>query len=96
MKEIILGGNKLANGLIVKKYPIYVYDGDLHEMQSIRNAISIYYLKDQGKDNGINSVSSDSLFIYFADNKPKNIIAKGGVEGTFYPPDYKGIIKNDY
>lgn len=32
MKEIILGGNKLANGLIVKKYPIYIYDGDLHEM----------------------------------------------------------------
>lgn len=32
MKQITLGGNKLANGLIVKEYTINVYDGDLHEM----------------------------------------------------------------
>ena len=84
--------NKVVGRQIIMTFE----QGDLIEMQSIRNAISIYYLKDEGKDNGTNSVSSDSLFIFFADNKPKNIIAKGGVEGTFYPPDYKGIIKNDY
>lgn len=32
MKEIKLGGNRLENGLRVKPYSIFVYDGDLHEM----------------------------------------------------------------
>ncbi|MCB0277942.1 MAG: hypothetical protein KDD94_00465 [Calditrichaeota bacterium] len=94
--QVIDSLTQQINRVVGRRLLMNFESGELTEMKAIRNAVSIYYLRDQGKDNGTNSVSSDSLFIYFADNKPKNIIAKGGVEGTFYPPDYKGIIKNDY
>ena len=32
MKKIMLGGVKLSNGVFVKRYPVYIYDGDLSEM----------------------------------------------------------------
>ena len=76
---------------------IYMYFNDqsnLEFIRSISNAISLYYLKDENDfDNGINSVSGDSLHINFKDSDLKDIKAFGGVKGTYYPVGYKGAIK---
>jgi lipopolysaccharide export system protein LptA len=79
---------------------IYMYFDDQSELERIRsisNAISLYYLQDNNQnENGINSVSGDSLHINFKDNALFDIKAYGGVKGTYYPVGYKGAIKNEY
>jgi lipopolysaccharide export system protein LptA len=84
------------NRIIGRHIYIYLSDQKIHKIRSLNNAISIYYFREENLDKGVNSVSSDSLIIDFADGKVKQTQIFGGVEGTFYPPKFKGIIKNDY
>ena len=61
-----------------------------------RNASSIYILNEQGRSQGTNSASSDSIIIYFAGGEMDSIAIIGGTEGIMYPADYQGEIKGEY
>jgi len=54
------------------------------------NASSIYYMEDDGVDQGNNYATSDTIFIYFKEGELDSIDIIGGSQGVFYPSDYKG------
>jgi lipopolysaccharide export system protein LptA len=62
-------------------------------IRSIGNAVSVFYFED---DQGINSISADSIYIYFNEGEVENVQEFGGVQGAFYPAKYKGKVKDDY
>ena len=51
-------------------------------------AISLYYLYDESKLNGVRRESSDLIVIDFEDGVVKTIRSLRGVEGTYYPEKY--------
>ena len=68
----------------------------ISQLWAVDNARSLYYLKDQGQDQGINTASADTIRIYFQKGEVDNISVKGGSQGTYYPTDYKGEIDSEY
>lgn len=54
------------------------------------NASSIYYMEENGVDQGNNFATSDTIFIFFKEGELDSIDIFGGSEGIFYPSDYKG------
>jgi lipopolysaccharide export system protein LptA len=60
------------------------------------NASSIYILNEQGRNQGTNSASSDSIIIYFTKGEMDSIAIIGGTEGIMYPANYQGEIKGEY
>lgn len=71
-------------------------DGRISEIFARNQAVSIYYFYDDTLHNGTNSVSADSLRVVFKNGQVAETFIFGGVEGTFYPPDFRGQIKDDY
>ena len=63
----------------------------MDKMRSVHNAISLFYFED---DKGINSITADSIHVFFKHNDVDHVKEYGGVDGTFYPPGYRGTIKN--
>jgi lipopolysaccharide export system protein LptA len=57
------------------------------------NARSLYYLFENQEFKGINKASGDKIFLHFSEGKIETIQVAGGTEGTYFPPDYKGIIE---
>ncbi len=56
------------------------------------NAGSIYYV-DSENERGSNYATADSIHVYFREGKPDSIVVSGGVQGKYYPEDYKGVRK---
>ncbi len=56
------------------------------------NAGSIYYV-DSDNERGSNYATADSIYVYFREGKPDSIVVSGGVQGKYYPEDYKGVRK---
>lgn len=54
------------------------------------NASSVYYLKDEETDQGINYATSDTIVVNFFEGELDSIKILGGAEGIFYPDNYKG------
>jgi lipopolysaccharide export system protein LptA len=60
-----------------------------------RNATSVYVAIEDSLNQGINSSSSDSILVLFRTGEIDSIAIIGGIEGIFYPADYKGEIKGE-
>ena len=60
---------------------------------AVDNATSIYYLEDEGKDQGVNYATADTIKIHFTAGQVDSIQIIGGAEGIYYPADYKGVMK---
>ena len=76
---------------------MFLTDGKPVKVIARKNASSIYYIVDDDSlEQGINSASSDSIQIFFREGAMDSVIIIGGVEGIFYPADYKGEIKSEY
>ena len=60
------------------------------------NAISIYRVEENKVKQGTNSASADSIMVYFFQGEADSIAIMGGIEGIFYPADWKGEIKSEY
>ncbi len=58
---------------------------------AIDNASSVYYLEEEGDDNGMNFATADTIKVFFVDGKADSINIIGGSEGVYYPEDYKGV-----
>ncbi len=73
--------NQLTGRRITMKFT----DNKLQETYVERNAISLYFLFDEKKPNGVNKTSGDFIRMKFNDGKPHTIHIAKGIEGTFYP-----------
>lgn len=60
-------------------------DQKLKRIEALRNAISLYYLFEDGRPNGVNKTSGDRIRVDFEDGKVDNITVIGGVEGQYFP-----------
>lgn len=81
------------NRLTGKKLYSYFEHGEAKNIIVIGNATSKYFLRENGKENGVNISSGDTLTINFKNKKITTIQVVGGVEGTFYPVGWKGEIE---
>ncbi len=107
IKEIYLTGDakvltpvdsldKRMNVLKGKSIQVSLVDKKPHLVVARNNASSIYILKEDSLDQGTNASSSDSIFIFFSEGTMDSIAIIGGIEGIFYPADYKGEIKSEF
>lgn len=63
-------------------------DEQLHQIVVDGNAISLYFLFDKGKLNGVRKESGDKIIIDFKDGKAAFIRTLKGVEGTYFPEKF--------
>lgn len=59
-------------------------------------ATSLYYLYDEGKPNGLNKSSGDSIILSFSDGELSDITVIGGVEGEYYPENMVADRESEY
>jgi len=104
IKKIIVYGNaravsvedsllKKENRLEGKQLIMFIENRNLKELWAISNARSIYYLKEEQKEQGINTATADTIRVYFTNSELDSISVIGGAQGVYYPADYKGPIK---
>ena len=84
--------SKKVNKFQGKEIYMNFSDQKLKKMRAIYNAISVFYFED---DAGANSITADSIHVYFKKNEIDYINEFGGVQGIFYPAGYSGKIKNE-
>jgi lipopolysaccharide export system protein LptA len=80
------------NHLQAKSIQVSMKDRQPYRVIARRNARSIYLLEEEGT----NSASSDSIIVFFKNGEMDSIAIIGGSEGTFYPLNYSGDIKNEF
>lgn len=73
------------NQLKGKELTMYLNKKKVERIVVDNNAVSLYYLYDKNKPNGVNKVSGDKVVMYFRDGKIDKISVTGGVEGDYYP-----------
>lgn len=78
------------NVLNGKEIRFFIEKDKPKKIKAIDNATSVYYLKDEESDQGVNFATADTIVIFFAEGELDSIKIKGGAEGIFYPSDYKG------
>jgi lipopolysaccharide export system protein LptA len=81
------------NELAGKEIIMYINNRQLDELWAISNARSFYHIIEKDKEKGFNSVSADTIKLFFVKGTLDSIDVKGGSRGTFYPPDYQGKIE---
>lgn len=79
-----------VNILKGEKIEFTIEEGEPRRIVSQVNAVSIYYLEENGVDQGTNFATSDTIYIYFEEGQLDSIDIIGGSEGIFYPENYKG------
>ena len=107
LRQIVIRGRAMAksvedstegkiNQLTGQEINAFFLGQAISQLWAVDNARSLYYLKDQGLDQGINTASADTIRIYFKEGEVDNISVKGGSQGTYYPVDYKGKIDTEF
>jgi lipopolysaccharide export system protein LptA len=95
LKTLADSTQKKYNHLRGKSIQIMMEHGQPQRVISRRNATSVYVAIEDSMNQGINSSSSDSILVFFQTGKIDSIAIIGGIEGIFYPADYKGEIKGE-
>ncbi|NOX37790.1 MAG: hypothetical protein GXO78_09675 [Calditrichaeota bacterium] len=72
---------------------VYLTDGKLSSLAAIRQARSVYYILEDGRDQGVNTATADTIRVFFKSGELDSIAVKGGAQGTFYPANYQGTIE---
>lgn len=73
------------NQLTGRELTMYFRANKLEQIDAQKNAISLYYLFDNDKPNGVNKSSGDRIFIDFIDGAVDRIKIVGGVQGQYFP-----------
>lgn len=60
-------------------------ENKLRETLVERNAVSLYFLFDEGAGNGVNKTTGDFIRMLFEEGRPKTIHVAAGIEGTYVP-----------
>jgi len=101
IKEILVMGEAVAkntadslnrhiNILQGKKIRFEIAHKQPRKITAINNASSVYYLQQNGQDQGKNEATADSISIYFKNGAVDSIQILDGAQGVFYPSGYKG------
>ncbi|MBS1903555.1 MAG: LPS export ABC transporter periplasmic protein LptC [Bacteroidetes bacterium] len=62
----------------------------VRSLLAVDNALSIYFMSSEGKPNGLNRASGDSIRIDFEHNSPERIVVLSHTEQEFWPERYVG------
>ncbi|MBC8205349.1 MAG: hypothetical protein H8E87_07550 [FCB group bacterium] len=81
--------NQLYGGYIM----VQLEEQKVKFIDAVDNAKSVYFLAEDEKPKGANSVSGDRLMLNFTGGELETINVITGVEGTYYPEGYRGVIK---
>ena len=82
--------NTKTNVLKGKAIDFYIENKKPKTIIAKTNASSVYYMEENGVDQGNNYATSDTIYIYFKEGELDSIDIIGGSQGIFYPADYKG------
>lgn len=107
VKQIVVRGDARASSVVDslsgrenrlqgKKIIMFIENRKLRELKAISNASSIYYLREEGKDQGVNTATADTIRVFFTDGELDSISVKGGAQGVYYPANYKKPIKLEF
>lgn len=61
------------------------YEDKIERIEVNTTATSLYFLYNEGKPNGVNRSSGDSIIINFSDGVLRNLTVIGGVQGQYFP-----------
>jgi lipopolysaccharide export system protein LptA len=68
-----------------REMTLFFADRRLERVFVERNAVSLYYLYDEERPNGVNRSSGDRITLTFAEKSTEKIAIGGGVQGVFTP-----------
>ncbi len=74
----------------------FIVDDQLDQLWAVSNARSLYYIKDDGQIQGLNTASADTIKVFFKKNEVDYISVIGGSQGVYYPSNYKGNIDTGF
>ena len=72
---------------------VYLKEGKLTSLAAVRQARSVYFILEEGKDQGVNTATADTIRVFFKSGELDSIAVNGGAQGTFYPANYQGTIE---
>lgn len=78
------------NQLTAQRMVLNVDDDTVRYLLGIDNALSIYFVSNDGKASGVNRSSGDSIRLDFHDNNPTRVAILGGTEGEYIPERFVG------
>jgi len=101
IREINLSGEASAQTLVDslkgtknvlkgKVIDFFIQNQKPEKIISVGNASSIYYLSEDGTNEGVNYATSDTILVYFQEGELDSIMIRGGAEGIYYPDEYHG------
>ena len=73
------------NQLTSQSMTLYFANDALQHIDAEGTAVSLYFLYEDGKPNGVNKSSGDKIFVYSKDGRTESIKVVGGTEGKFFP-----------
>ncbi len=74
----------------------FIKNDQLNQLWAVSNARSLYYIKDEGEIQGLNTASADTIKVFFKENEVDYITVIGGAQGVYYPSSYKGNIDTGF
>lgn len=107
LRKILVRGNAVAtslddslsrneNRLTGQGIDAFIVERKIDQLWAFENARSKYYLKDDGRPQGVNTASADTIRIFFQAGEVDRITVIGGSQGIYYPANYQGKISSEY
>ncbi len=78
------------NQLTAQRMLLKINQDTVRFLLGIDNALSIYFVSNDGTASGLNRSSGDSIRIDFLDNSPTRVAVLGGTEGEYIPERFVG------
>ena len=72
------------------------YEDKIERIEVNTTATSLYFLYDEGKPNGLNRSSGDSIIISFSDGLLRDLTVIGGVQGQYFPENMVAERESEY
>lgn len=97
LKSVLVRGRAMAisqsdslhahrfNQIVGRELIMMFENQKLKRIEALRNAMSLYYLFEDERPNGVNKTSGDRIRVDFEEGKVENITVMGGVEGQYFP-----------
>jgi lipopolysaccharide export system protein LptA len=73
------------NQIVGYSIKLFFHDNKIEKIESIGNAKSLYFMSSEEGNDGVDRTSCDTLYVYFEDGKPVDVVWLGAVDGEFFP-----------
>jgi lipopolysaccharide export system protein LptA len=84
------------NQIIGKVIKIFFTDKHIDRIESYGDAKSLYYLASEEGNDGADQTSCDTIYVYFEDGKPRDVVWLGAIEGKYFPENMVWDKVKDY